>query len=231
MLLLLPESGNLLPPWYQSPDEAQAARLTELAQQLACLWLTPLAAAESVQAGYVPSIAEAVLRGAAAPGAAHVRLNLANSAGQQGELSLLWPAAHPADALNTNLPTPAQPTASVRAAAQKPVPRTGQRQESVPAPAPPACELPSYARSLLHIRVPVTVTLAAQRQPLKRIVELGPGSLLQFEKSCEEQLELEINGQRVAVGEAVKVGDKFGIRISSMILPEERFVPVGHRQR
>ncbi len=86
-------------------------------------------------------------------------------------------------------------------------------------------------RSLLHIRVPVTVTLAAQKQPVKRILELGPGSLLQFEKSCEELLELEVNGHRVAVGEAVKVGDKFGIRLSAMILPEERFLPVGRPKR
>lgn len=94
----------------------------------------------------------------------------------------------------------------------------------------PTPALPSYIKSLLNIRVPVTVTLAAQRLSLGRIVELGPGSLLQFEKSCEELLELEINGQRVAVGEAVKVGDKFGMRVSAMILPEARFVPIGSRQ-
>lgn len=89
--------------------------------------------------------------------------------------------------------------------------------------------LPSYSRSLLKIKVPVTVTLASERQPLSRIIELGPGTIIQFEKSCEEQLELEVNGERVAVGEAVKVGDKFGIRISSMILPPEHYVPVGRR--
>lgn len=90
--------------------------------------------------------------------------------------------------------------------------------------------LPSYARSLLHIQVPVTVTLAAQKLPVSRILELGPGAILMFEKSCEELLELEVAGKRIAQGEAVKVGDKFGIRISSMILPDERFVPVGHKR-
>ncbi len=89
--------------------------------------------------------------------------------------------------------------------------------------------LPSYTKSLLSIEVPVTVTLAAQKLSLGRIVELGPGSLLQFEKSCEELLELEVNGQRVALGEAVKVGDKFGLRVSSIILPADRFIPIGAR--
>ena len=37
---------------------------------------------------------------------------------------------------------------------------------------------------------------------------------------------MEIGGLSVATGEAVKVGDKFGLRVNAMILPEERFTPV-----
>jgi flagellar motor switch/type III secretory pathway protein FliN len=79
---------------------------------------------------------------------------------------------------------------------------------------------------LLRIRVPVVVTLARKRQPLGRVIELGPGSIIHFEKSCEEMLDLEAGGLAVARGEAVKVGDKFGLRITSIVLPEERFQPV-----
>ena len=86
--------------------------------------------------------------------------------------------------------------------------------------------LPVYTRSLLRIRVPVVVTLARKRQPLERIVELGPGAMIQFDKSCEEMLELAVGDRTIAVGEAVKVGDKFGLRIHSMILPDERFQAV-----
>ena len=67
---------------------------------------------------------------------------------------------------------------------------------------------------------------SAVRQALGRVVELGPGSILQFDKSCEEMLELHIGGQPVALGEAVKVGDKFGIRLSAVTMPGERFKPV-----
>ena len=95
----------------------------------------------------------------------------------------------------------------------------------------PLGELPEYTRSLLHIRVPVLVTLAQNRQPLGRILELGPGSIIQFEKSCEEMLELSVGEHRIASGEAVKVGDKFGLRITSVILPEERFRAVTPKQR
>jgi flagellar motor switch/type III secretory pathway protein FliN len=86
--------------------------------------------------------------------------------------------------------------------------------------------LPLYSRSLLKVRVPVTVTLAHKKQPLGRIVELVPGTILQFNKSCDELLDLEVAGRRVAQGECVKVGDKFGLRITGVTLPEERFRPV-----
>ena len=101
-----------------------------------------------------------------------------------------------------------------------------------PAARPPASirALPGYTQSLLHVRVPVVVTLAEKKQALGRILELGPGSIIQFEKSCEEMLELEAGGRPIALGEAVKVGDKFGLRITSIILPNERFKPVSPRQ-
>jgi flagellar motor switch protein FliN len=83
--------------------------------------------------------------------------------------------------------------------------------------------LPHYARTLLRVTVPVEVTLAEQRQPVERIMEIVPGSIIQFDKSCEELLQLSVNNHPIAEGEAVKVGDKFGLRITSIILPEERF--------
>jgi hypothetical protein len=40
-------------------------------------------------------------------------------------------------------------------------------------------------------------------------------------------LQLEVSGRPVATGEAVKVGDKFGLRVNSIVLPEERFAAFG----
>ena len=59
-----------------------------------------------------------------------------------------------------------------------------------------------------------------------RVVEVAPGSILQFDKSCEDMLELSVGEHPIAAGEAIKVGDKFGLRVTSIILPEERFHPV-----
>ena len=74
---------------------------------------------------------------------------------------------------------------------------------------------PSYAQNLLNIEVPVSVTLAMKKQPLAQIVELAPGSIIQFEKSCEEMLELCVGDHCIARGLAVKVGEKFGLRSQS----------------
>jgi flagellar motor switch/type III secretory pathway protein FliN len=99
------------------------------------------------------------------------------------------------------------------------VPRAGSLEERL-------AQLPPYTRSLLRIQVPVRVTLASCKLPLKRILELGQGSIIPFNKSCEEPLSLAVGNCEVAVGEAVKVGNKFGLRITSMVMPQERFYPL-----
>jgi len=96
-------------------------------------------------------------------------------------------------------------------------------------PVDSARELPPYSQSLLKITVPVMVTLAEKKQALEQIVELSPGSIIQFDKSCEEMLDLSVAGRKVAMGEAVKVGDKFGLKITSVVLPDERFDKVRPR--
>ena len=87
--------------------------------------------------------------------------------------------------------------------------------------------LPGYTKSLLRVEVSVRVTLADTDLPLARILELGQGSIIPFAKSCEEPLTLSVGNYDVAVGEAVKVGDKFGLRITSMVMPKEKFFPLG----
>lgn len=84
-------------------------------------------------------------------------------------------------------------------------------------------QLPPYAKSLLKVGVPISVTLASTKKPVSSIVSLGPGAIIQFKKSCDEMLSLEVAGLPIAEGEAVKVGDKFGLWITEIKLPDERF--------
>ena len=87
-------------------------------------------------------------------------------------------------------------------------------------------DLPPYARSLLKIELPVRVVLVSRKENLNEVVEMSPGTIIKFDKSCEELLHLHVGDQPVAQGEAVKVGDRFGFRVLSMLLPEEHFLKV-----
>ncbi|HEX7450565.1 MAG TPA: FliM/FliN family flagellar motor switch protein [Pirellulales bacterium] len=219
-LLMLPETSGLLPAWYNQPSTAEKDVLTTLAQELGLLVLPEPFAPENFQAARVSNLGEGLLRGGVAAGAALLPLALTTESGREATANMIWPATRPAEILVKEIPRKlptSPPITGASPAAESPQATVGVET------------LPGYARSLLRIKVPVIVTLAAKKQPIGRIVELGTGSIIQFDKSCEEMLALHVADQAVAEGEAVKVGDKFGIRVTSLVVPGERFKPVRNR--
>ena len=87
-------------------------------------------------------------------------------------------------------------------------------------------EIPPYGRSLLKVQVPLRVALANAKMPVEKVLEIGQGSIIQFEKRYDQPLLMEVDERPIAVGNAVKVGDKFGFRIGSICKPKERFFAV-----
>jgi len=83
-----------------------------------------------------------------------------------------------------------------------------------------------FWKSLLRIEADVAVTLASQQLPVDRILQFVPGVMIQFEKPCDTPLTIEIDGCAVAEGEVVKVGDKFGLRITEICGCKERWIPL-----
>jgi flagellar motor switch protein FliN/FliY len=69
---------------------------------------------------------------------------------------------------------------------------------------------------ILHLEVPVIVKLAERKLLLSEVMRLGVGAIIEFFKSSEEPLQLLINNKPIAVGEAVKVGENFGLRIKQV---------------
>ena len=90
--------------------------------------------------------------------------------------------------------------------------------ESTPGPAS-ATSLTGFQQGVLAVRAPVAVVLASQPVPLRTILDLVPGAMIQFDKHCDEPLILEVGGEPIATGEAVKVDDKFGLRVRGFSLP------------
>ena len=84
-----------------------------------------------------------------------------------------------------------------------------------------SAEPPRIAR-LLSLPVVVSVQLARKRIELGTLRGLAPGSLVTFEKSCEDLLDLYVNNRLFCRGEAVKVGEKFGLKINEVGPVEQR---------
>ncbi len=70
---------------------------------------------------------------------------------------------------------------------------------------------------ILDIPVQVSVELGRKTVPIGEVVQLGPGSVVELGKAAGESLDLFVNGRLVAKGEAVVVGEKYGIRIVEVV--------------
>jgi len=71
-------------------------------------------------------------------------------------------------------------------------------------------------RRILCLQVPVIVKLAERKLTLTEVMRLGPGAIIEFSKASDEPLELMVNNQPIGVGEAVKVGENFGLKITQI---------------
>jgi len=68
--------------------------------------------------------------------------------------------------------------------------------------------------ALKKLEVPVIVVLGRRQLPVKDVVTLVPGAIVELPKNAEEDLELQVNNKVVGLGRAVKVGENFGIRLT-----------------
>jgi flagellar motor switch protein FliN/FliY len=72
--------------------------------------------------------------------------------------------------------------------------------------------------------VPVTLSLEVGRTklPIRSLLQLNQGSVVELERAAGEPLDVFVNGTLVAHGEVVVVNDKFGIRLIDVVSPAER---------
>ncbi|MEO0476218.1 MAG: FliM/FliN family flagellar motor switch protein [Planctomycetota bacterium] len=81
--------------------------------------------------------------------------------------------------------------------------------------------------TILKLKVPLIVTVGQQRTSLETVLGFGPGSIVELNKDADEPLEILINNKQVGTGEAIKVGENFGVRITEMLPAEERVQAMG----
>ena len=75
---------------------------------------------------------------------------------------------------------------------------------------------------ILDIPVQLTVELGRTRIPIKNILQLAQGSVVELETLAGEPMDVLVNGYLIAQGEVVVVNEKFGIRLTDIVTPSER---------
>ncbi len=72
--------------------------------------------------------------------------------------------------------------------------------------------------------VPVTLSLEVGRAriPIRNLLQLNQGSVVELERGAGEPLDVYVNGTLIAHGEVVVINDRFGIRLTDVVSPSER---------
>jgi len=70
---------------------------------------------------------------------------------------------------------------------------------------------------LLDVPLRITVELGRSEMAVREVLDLGPGSVIELDRSAGEALDVLINGVAIAVGEVVVVGEQFGIRLLKIL--------------
>jgi len=86
----------------------------------------------------------------------------------------------------------------------------------------PSTIAPGRLDMILDIPVQMTVELGRSKIPIRNLLQLAQGSVVELDRRAGEPLDVLVNGCLIAQGEVVVVNDKFGIRLTDVISPDER---------
>ena len=75
---------------------------------------------------------------------------------------------------------------------------------------------------LENIEVKLTVEVGSTEMKIKDLLKLNEGSVVELDRLAGDPLDILANGVKIARGEVVMVGERFGIRFTEVTNPEER---------
>jgi len=70
---------------------------------------------------------------------------------------------------------------------------------------------------VMDVKVNMTVQLGTAELPMREVVELSPGAIIQLKQQAKDPVGLLVNGKLIAHGEVVVVEDKFGLKITEIL--------------
>jgi flagellar motor switch protein FliN/FliY len=78
-------------------------------------------------------------------------------------------------------------------------------------------ENPSNLGLVLDVPVSLTIELGGCQLPMRDVLQLNIGSVVQLDKAADAPVEMSINGKLIARGEVVVIEDRFGVKITEII--------------
>ena len=78
-------------------------------------------------------------------------------------------------------------------------------------------ELPNNLNIVLDVPVSLTIELGGCQLPMREVLQLTIGSVIQLDKAADAPVELSINGKLIARGEVVVIEERFGVKITEVI--------------
>jgi flagellar motor switch protein FliN/FliY len=76
---------------------------------------------------------------------------------------------------------------------------------------------PANLNLVLDVPVSLTIELGSCQLPMKEVLQLNIGSVVQLDKPADAPVELSVNGKLIARGEVVVVEDRFGVKITEVV--------------
>lgn len=93
----------------------------------------------------------------------------------------------------------------------------------------PEAESNTGLGALMDVELPLTLRFGSTRMPLSELTGLSVGSVIEFENTLSDPVELMVNGRVIARGEAVVLQGCYALRISEIASPKERMFSADHR--
>ena len=80
---------------------------------------------------------------------------------------------------------------------------------------------------ILDVPVTIAMEIGRARIPIRNLLQLNQGSVVELERLAGEPLDVLVNGMLIAHGEVVVINERFGIRFTDVVSPAERVQKLG----
>jgi len=228
LFALIPQTLPL-PDWYLNPGDSESSRLQTLAMEWSMNLVPMDLEATEFASIAVENLKQSVLESSTEDWATNFNMEVTDEQGDSSQIVVVWPTKQAViaseDPPDSN---ESSQNESTDEPSTQPKPVVEKRVEKKPVMR--SRDLPTGIGRILSLPVNVVVCLAEKQIDMDHLLNLSPGGLISFNKSCEDYLDLYVNNHRYCRGEAVKIGEKFGLKIMEVGVVDEREDPIIHQE-